>query len=81
MPVIKQEEQEPDQFTMRLDEHGKITFVDQRAHQLLGQKTDEIVGKHLWKCFHSADELLISEAFRQMMSTGGQSPAFKVSSS
>jgi aryl hydrocarbon receptor nuclear translocator len=68
MPVVKQEGQEPDQFTMRLDESGKITFVDQRINQMLSQRSEDILNKFIWQCFHSSDEPLVSDAFRQLMS-------------
>jgi PAS domain-containing protein len=77
MPVVKQDGQESDQFTMRVDESGKITFVDQRAVQLLDQRVDDIINKYLWQCFHSADEPLVNDAFRKMMS-GEQQHQLKV---
>jgi PAS domain S-box-containing protein len=71
MPVVKQDG-EADQFTMRTDEQGKITFVDQRIVQLLGQRTEDIMNKPIWQCVHSADEPVVSDAFRQLMSGGQQ---------
>lgn len=72
MPVVKHDDQD-DQFTMRTDEQGKITFVDQRIVQLLGQRTEDILNKPIWQCVHSADESVLSEAFRQLMNGGQQS--------
>lgn len=77
MPVVKQDAQESHRFTMRIDESGKITFVDQRAVQLLDQRLEDIMNKYIWQCFHSADEPLVNDAFTQMMS-GEQQHQLKV---
>lgn len=80
MPVIKQEGlHDPDHFTMRIAETGKITFADQRIVELLDQRTEDLQNKYLWQCVHSADEPLVNEAFRQLMSSSdGQEHALKV---
>ncbi|KAI6183214.1 Helix-loop-helix DNA-binding domain protein [Aphelenchoides bicaudatus] len=73
MPMVKQDGQDSDQFCMRTDEQGKITFVDQRIVQLLGLRTEDIINKQIWQCVHAADEPVITEAFRQLISGGQQS--------
>ncbi|KAI6223816.1 Helix-loop-helix DNA-binding domain protein [Aphelenchoides fujianensis] len=72
MPVVKQENQDIDQFTMRLNEEGKVTFVDQRAVQLLDIRVEDVVGQYIWQCVNAADEAAVRDAFLQMM--GGQQP-------
>jgi aryl hydrocarbon receptor nuclear translocator len=67
MPVVKQEGQDFDHFTMRVNEEGKITFVDQRVVQLLDQRTEDLTGKFLWKCVHSSDEQLVKDTFHQLI--------------
>lgn len=70
MPVVKQDN-EADHFTMRVDESGKISFIDQRVVELLDQRVEDVLNKSLWQCFHQADEPLIKEAFRQIMANAG----------
>ncbi|KAI1703101.1 PAS domain-containing protein [Ditylenchus destructor] len=55
------------QFTMRVAEDGKVTFVDQKAVDLLGSSMDEMLGKLWWKLAQSADEPMLHNAFNQLL--------------
>ncbi|KAI6181368.1 Helix-loop-helix DNA-binding domain protein [Aphelenchoides besseyi] len=72
MPMVRQENQETDQFTMRLNEEGKITFIDQRVTQLLEFRAEDFTGKYVWQCVNAADEPTVRDAFLQLV--GGQQP-------
>lgn len=54
------------QFTLRADKEGFITYVDQKAQELLHKPISEILGKHLWMLVHSMDEQLVVDAFKSM---------------
>lgn len=55
------------QFTMRIAEDGKVTFVDQRASQLLSTPTEQLLGRFWWQIVHPNDEQLLHNAFRQLL--------------
>lgn len=53
------------QFTMRIAEDGKITFVDERIYELLLIKNDEVLGKLWWQMV--SDETALKNAFQQLL--------------
>uniref|UniRef100_A0AC35U510 Aryl hydrocarbon receptor nuclear translocator n=1 Tax=Rhabditophanes sp. KR3021 TaxID=114890 RepID=A0AC35U510_9BILA len=61
----------PSQFTLRLNEEGKITFADQRSCIILCAQAPELVGKFWWQLVHATDEQLLKDYIRLVMSTPG----------
>jgi PAS domain-containing protein len=56
------------QFSMKINDTGKITFIDQRATQIIGISLDQSVnGRNVWEIFEQTNENLIQNAFQQMM--------------
>ncbi|PAV82812.1 hypothetical protein WR25_21984 [Diploscapter pachys] len=51
------------QFSVRIAEDGKTTFVDPKAAQILGLGVDQLIGRVWWQLAHPADEQLLQEAF------------------
>lgn len=55
------------QFTIRIAEDSKITFVDHRVVELLGLTSDKLLNQYLWKMVHPADETLLQNTFTQFI--------------
>ncbi|CAJ0946670.1 unnamed protein product, partial [Mesorhabditis belari] len=51
------------QFSVRVAEDGKMTFVDQRATALLNLSIDQLLGRYWWQIVHPGDEQLLHDAF------------------
>lgn len=64
------------QFTMRISEDGKVTFVDQRILELLSISSDEILGKLWWQIV--GDETALQNAFQQLLVDQQQQASMKV---
>ncbi|CAD5207490.1 unnamed protein product [Bursaphelenchus okinawaensis] len=67
MPTIKPDGIDGEQFCMRWNDEGKITFVDQRIQHVLEIQADDLTGHYCWQNVHPADEPLVREAFTQLM--------------
>jgi PAS domain-containing protein len=52
---------------MRIAEDGKVTFVDQRAVQLLGTPVEEMLGGFWWQLAVQGEEAVLRNAFEQML--------------
>uniref|UniRef100_A0A1I7ZM94 PAS domain-containing protein n=1 Tax=Steinernema glaseri TaxID=37863 RepID=A0A1I7ZM94_9BILA len=64
----------PSSFSVRLSEEGKITFIDQRAADVLGIPNDpssggadRLLGRYWWQLAVPQDEKLLRETFFQQM--------------
>jgi hypothetical protein len=55
------------QFTMRIAEDGKITFVDQRATDVLSLPTDQMLGRQWWQIVHPEEEAQLRDALQRLM--------------
>jgi PAS domain-containing protein len=56
------------QFSMKINDTGKITFIDQRATQILGLGLDQsVIGREVWGIFEQTSENVIQTNFQQMM--------------
>ncbi|CAD5212296.1 unnamed protein product [Bursaphelenchus xylophilus] len=67
MPTVKPDGIDGEQFCMRWNEEGKITFVDQRVYHILDVRADELNGRYCWQGIHPADEQTVRDAFTQLM--------------
>ncbi|VDN40168.1 unnamed protein product [Gongylonema pulchrum] len=59
------------QFSLRLAEDGKITFVEQRAAALLAVPTEQILGRYWWQIMHPADEQTVRDTFLHILQDQG----------
>ncbi|KAK0426381.1 hypothetical protein QR680_009680 [Steinernema hermaphroditum] len=64
----------PSTFSVRLSEEGKITFIDQRAADVLGipndpssSGADRLLGRYWWQLAVPQDEKLLRDTFVQQM--------------
>uniref|UniRef100_A0A915AM66 Aryl hydrocarbon receptor nuclear translocator homolog n=1 Tax=Parascaris univalens TaxID=6257 RepID=A0A915AM66_PARUN len=57
----------PPQFSLRLAEDGKITFVEQKASSLLSIPTEQLLGRYWWEIVHPSDEQALHEVFVHIM--------------
>lgn len=55
------------QFSVRIAEDGKMTFIDNRANQLLGLSVDQMIGRPWWSLVHPQDESTLRDAFVTLM--------------
>lgn len=65
------EQNSTSQFSLRLAEDGKITFVEQRAAILLSMPTEQILGRYWWQIVHPADEQTVHESFMHAIQDQG----------
>ncbi|EFO19834.2 hypothetical protein LOAG_08661, partial [Loa loa] len=68
---ISSEQNSTSQFSVRLAEDGKITFVEQRATILLSIPTEQILGRYWWQIVHPADEQTVHDAFMHIIQVTG----------
>lgn len=64
------------QFTMKISEEGKVTFVDQRIRELLSISVEDVLGKFWWQMV--ADETVLQNAFQQLLVDQQQQASLKV---
>ena len=55
------------QFSVRVADDGKMTFIDNRANQLLGLSVEQMVGRHWWNLVHPQDEPTLRDGFVSLM--------------
>lgn len=55
------------QFTLRIDKEGYVTFVDQKARELLNKPIGEMLEKRVWTLVHPMDEQLVNESFKAVI--------------
>ncbi|CAI2302390.1 unnamed protein product [Caenorhabditis sp. 36 PRJEB53466] len=51
------------QFSVRVAEDGKMTFIDSRVSDLIGLTNDQLIGRYWWALAHPADEKTLQDAF------------------
>ncbi|VIO96752.1 Uncharacterized protein BM_BM2359 [Brugia malayi] len=68
---ISNEQNSISQFSVRLAEDGKITFVEQRAAILLSIPSEQILGRYWWQIVHPADEQIVHDAFMHIIQDQG----------
>ncbi|MCP9260996.1 Aryl hydrocarbon receptor nuclear translocator [Dirofilaria immitis] len=64
---INTEQNSASQFSVRLAEDGKITFVEQRAAIMLSMPTEQILGRYWWQIVHPADEQTVHDTFMHII--------------
>lgn len=71
MPIVNEGNlgQTASQFTMRIAEDGKITFVDQRIVELIGLTPSNLLNRYCWEVVHPADENLLKNTFTQLINS------------
>ncbi|VDK48531.1 unnamed protein product [Anisakis simplex] len=57
----------PPQFSLRLAEDGKITFVEHKAVSILSIPTEQLLGRYWWDIVHPSDEQALHEMFLHIM--------------
>ncbi|CAJ0575360.1 unnamed protein product, partial [Mesorhabditis spiculigera] len=55
------------QFSIRVAEDGKMTFIDQRATALLNLAVDQLIGRFWWEMMHPQDEPILRDAFMALL--------------
>ncbi|CAI4229982.1 unnamed protein product [Auanema sp. JU1783] len=55
------------QFSVRIADDGKMTFIDSRATNLLGLSVDQLLGGFWWQLAHPADEQTLRDGFNTLM--------------
>ncbi|CAD6184163.1 unnamed protein product [Caenorhabditis auriculariae] len=56
-----------DQFSVRVAEDGKMTFIDSRVTELIGLSVDQLIGRYWWSLAHPSDEKMMNDAFLALM--------------
>ena len=51
------------QFSVRVAEDGKMTFIDSRVSDLIGLSSDQLIGRYWWNLAHPADEKTLQDGF------------------
>uniref|UniRef100_A0A8R1HSA5 Aryl hydrocarbon receptor nuclear translocator homolog n=1 Tax=Caenorhabditis japonica TaxID=281687 RepID=A0A8R1HSA5_CAEJA len=51
------------QFSVRVAEDGKMTFIDSRVSDLIGLSSDQLIGRYWWNLAHPADENTLKDGF------------------
>ncbi|EGT45112.1 hypothetical protein CAEBREN_20344 [Caenorhabditis brenneri] len=56
------------QFSVRVAEDGKMTFIDSRVSDLIGLSSDQLIGRYWWNLAHPADEKTLQDGFIALLS-------------
>nr|AAB99999.1 aryl hydrocarbon receptor nuclear translocator ortholog AHA-1 [Caenorhabditis elegans] len=56
------------QFSVRVSEDGKMTFIDARVSDLIGLSSDQLIGRYWWNLAHPADEKTLQDSFVALLS-------------
>lgn len=65
--LVKQMTNNLQQFSLRLDDKGYVTFVDCKVRDLLNKSVSDMIEKRLWTLVHPVDEQLLNEAFKAII--------------